>query len=159
MKAILYCILGFVLFMLLLYAVFAIMYRSDAKDEIKISYNRFIKLYTMNPYKWDTRFDDCVFYEPHCKYFDYEKLYFKSYFDVLRYRNFKHKKESIITKNRVDVRTIRLIKYWQDDINQYKQNYYYEMQRMSEELKEYEQKTKEKIKTLELHYGETAEKE
>lgn len=122
------------------YIVFALVYRLNVKDEVKISFNRFMSLYAINTEKWATHLDDYVVY-----YRDESptriSIYFTSYFDNLRYRHFKNLQRKIAANKEINEISVELLKSWQNDINVYVEKYQHEIDKMSKDINKYEQKT------------------
>lgn len=104
--------------LLTVYLVFAMTYRSDAKHYPKISFKQFQRLCKTAPSKWDFAYDH-VYY----KYKQVEVIYFTTYFDCLRYQWSQNQKEKNQIKEQADNNKLKLLKEWQKDIDDYRQEY------------------------------------
>lgn len=102
------CILCIFSVIILVYIVLACIYRSDSKNNVKISFNRFISLYNINPEKWSTHLDYCVIYNR--DEYSYTIIYFTSYFDDLRYRHLKNREQRMSVNKEISETSIELLK-------------------------------------------------
>ena len=98
-------------------------YRSTVKNEQTISFDDFLKLYSVAPKKWNTSYDWLVKYEG-------TSIYMKSYFDEKRYKRWRNNQEQIKIDQSLANQQIRLLKKWQEDINQYQEKYTAELNKM-----------------------------
>ena len=108
----------------LMYIIFALFYRSDAADHQRISYKEFIRISAVCPEKWHIE-DGYVTYreDPNSWWHDSTRIYMKSYFDALRL-NRLYKAEKKKSKNSIlDRERAKLLKAWQQDINNYRDQY------------------------------------
>ena len=104
----------------LMYIIFALFYRSDAADHQRISYKEFIRISAVCPEKWHLE-DEYVIYTD--ARWETTTIYMKSYFDCLRL-NRLYKAEKKKSKNSIlDRERAKLLKAWQQDINNYRDQY------------------------------------
>ncbi len=89
------------------------------KDDQKITYDEFIKLASMAPKKWKIMdgWDYC-----YLRYGD-THIYMKTYFDQLRLTRLKKKDDKLALESTMDKKRAELIKSWQSDINNYRNEY------------------------------------
>ena len=119
---------GFFLGFLIIYAIFALDYRSSAKKHQRMTYKEYLRISSVAPDKWRL-YDGIYCYALYGERFPYEEIYMKSYFDSLRLgkkclREMKRKENVDYTVARA-----KLLISWQEDINRYQEKY-------TEELKE-----------------------
>lgn len=98
-------------------------YRSSVKNEQTISFDDFLKLYSVAPKKWNTSYDWFVKYEG-------TSIYMKSYFDDKRYKRWRNNQEQIKIDQSLANQQMRLLKKWREDINQYQEKYTAELNKM-----------------------------
>lgn len=73
-------------------------WKSSRKDRARISFIRFMDLYSKNPWAW-TFYDNCVMFSSYpCDYL----IEFETYLDVLKYRRFRKKVAKERLKERLD---------------------------------------------------------
>lgn len=117
-------IIGVVLlFMLIWWLCSWACYRSTVKNEQTISFDDFLKLYSVAPKKWKTSNEGFVRYED-------AYIYMKSYFDEKRYKCWRNNQEQIKIDQFLANQQMRLLKKWQEDINQYQEKYTAELNKM-----------------------------
>lgn len=114
---------GVLLFMLIWWVTSWACYRSTVKNEQTISFDDFLKLYSVAPKKWNTSYDWLVIYEG-------TSIYMKSYFDEKRYKRWRNNQEQIEIDQSLANQQMRLLKKWQEDINQYQEKYTAELNKM-----------------------------
>ena len=114
---------GVLLFMLIWWVISWACYRSTVKNEQTISFDDFLKLYSVAPKKWNTSYDWLVIYEG-------TSIYMKSYFDEKRYKRWRNNQEQIEIDQSLANQQMRLLKKWQEDINQYQEKYTAELNKM-----------------------------
>lgn len=112
-------ILFIFLLVILIYSVYACGYYDDAKRYPKISFKQFRRLYKTAPSKWHFSYD-YVYYETDKQV---EIIYFTTYFDCLRYQWSQNQKEKNRIKEKADNSKLKLLKEWQKDIDDYRQEY------------------------------------
>lgn len=112
-------ILFIFLLVILIYGVYACCYYDDAKGYPKISFEQFQRLYKTAPSKWDFAYDR-VYYETDKQV---TIIYFTTYFDCLRYQWLQNQKEKNKIKEEADKNKLALLKEWQNDIDDYRQEY------------------------------------
>ena len=104
--------------LIILYCIFAAVYRAWIKDEQTISYNEFISLYAIATNKWIITNN---FYP--CAYYDGSYIYMKRYCDMIMLGLLSQKKRRQKMEAELDKRKAELIKKWQKDINDYHDEY------------------------------------
>ena len=114
---------GVLLSMLIWWLCSWVCYRSSVKNEQTISFDDFLKLYSVAPKKWNTSYDWLVIYEG-------TSIYMKSYFDEKRYKRWRNNQEQIKIDQSLANQQMRLLKKWQEDINQYQEKYTAELKKM-----------------------------
>lgn len=92
-----------------------------------ITYDEFIKLYTINPNAWSIDWIDSVHYNGTC-------IYMKSYFDNIRLVIFKRRIEKQLHNKSYNRKRAELIEFWQKDIDDYKKKYTEELKNMREDI-------------------------
>ena len=118
------CVIGTILCaMLVVFLCELSSYRSTVKNEQTISFDDFLKLYSVAPKKWNTSYDWLVKYEG-------TSIYMKSYFDEKRYKRWRNNQEQIKIDQSLANQQMRLLKKWQEDINQYQEKYTAELKKM-----------------------------
>ena len=104
--------------LIILYCIFAAVYRAWIKDEQTISYNEFISLYAITTNKWIITYN----YYP-CAYYDGSYIYMKRFCDMIMLYLLSQKQRRQKMEAELDKRKAELIKKWQKDINDYHDEY------------------------------------
>ena len=104
--------------LIILYCIFAAVYRAWVKDEQTISYNEFISLYAIIPNKWIITNNTYP-----CAYYDGSYIYMKRHCDMIMLYLLSQKQRRQKMEAELDKRKAELIKKWQKDINDYHDEY------------------------------------
>lgn len=109
---------------LCVYVILALCYRAESKDEQRITYREFVRISAVCPEKWHLENEYVVYTEmTNTLRDDSTRIYMKSYFDALRL-NRLYKAEKKKSKNSIlDRERAKLLKAWQQDINNYRDQY------------------------------------
>lgn len=107
-----------ILFIVILIYIFnAYCYYNDKEGYQTISYDEFIKLMAVAPEKWEiSNWTGRVYYNNTI-------IYMKTYFDELRLAHAKKKSDKLILRSAMNKKRAELIKSWQSDIDNYRNEY------------------------------------
>lgn len=112
----------------IIYFTLALLYKyCTVNGRQTITYDEFIKLYTINPNAWSIDWIDSVHYNGTC-------IYMKSYFDNIRLVIFKRRIEKQLHNKSYNRKRAELIELWQKDIDDYKKKYTEELKNMREDI-------------------------
>lgn len=118
------CVIGVILIAkLALFLCDLSSYHSVIKGEQTISFDDFLKLYSVAQEKWDDSYDCMVVYEG-------TNIYMKSLLDVRKYKRWRKNKQQIAMDQFVANQRVKLLKHWQEDINKYQEKYSAELNKM-----------------------------
>lgn len=109
----------------MLYVIFAFIYISEKRGEQTITFQQYRKISAVAPKKWEIC-DGVYCYllyhsdgQPHI----YTSVYMKTYFDCLRLSRIYHIHNKRRIEQVMDKERAKLIKSWQQDINDYHDDY------------------------------------
>lgn len=108
-------IIVIVLLIGLFYLFGAIFFHYDKKGEQTITYNQFVKLYSIAPNKY-------YIGDGYVKY-NYINIYMKTYFDAIRLKIMCRNRDKKRLEARLDKERAELLKLWQEDVNAYHDGY------------------------------------
>ena len=119
-------VLGTILLLsLMLYVVLAVIYIIEKRGEQTITFRQYRKISAVAPKKWEI-YSGVYCYllyhsdgDPHI----YTKVYMKTYFDCLRLSRIYHMHNKRRIEQVMDEERAKLIKSWQQDINDYHDDY------------------------------------
>ena len=106
------------------FIILVLEYKSDSANYQRMTYKEFIRISAVCPEKWHIE-DGYVTYreDPNYWWHDSTRIFMKSYFDALRL-NRLYKAEKKKSKNSIlDRERAKLLKAWQQDINNYRDQY------------------------------------
>lgn len=119
-------VLGTILLLLLIsYVIFASLYIIEKHGKQTITFQQYLKISAVAPKKWEIC-DGAYCYllyhsdgQPHI----YTSVYMKTYFDCLRLSRIYHMHNKWKMEQVMDKERAKLIKSWQQDINDYHDDY------------------------------------
>lgn len=108
-------IIAIVLFIGLFYLIRAIFFHHDKKGEQTITYNQFVKLYSIAPDKY--------YIEDGYVRYNCINIYMKTYFDAIRLKIMRRNRDKKRLDTRLNEERAKLLKLWQEDVNAYHDGY------------------------------------
>ena len=129
-----FCIVSAAISIMLLLRLNGVYKVSKREGDLPISFEQFYDMYKINKFNWQFYSYDTVEYNKH--YHVRESFYFKTLFDWIKFKKFQKERKKLAANAEKQKRMLKILKSWQEDINDYRDDYIKDLTRERAKIEE-----------------------